>query len=174
MTSAQDGRGLRGWLEAPYFLPVALLAASVGIFAKVLFAFNDQVLSSPAGDLAAEFVYWRKFAFDQLWAGHLALWNPHVFSGVPFMGGFQAALFYPPNWIYLILPLQTAINCEIVLHVFLFGLFTAVWLKRYEFHPLATLLACVATMFAGPFFLHVYAGSSGHAGLVGVDSFDSA
>jgi hypothetical protein len=134
------------------------LAASLGIFAKVLFGGGDQVLSSTATDLAAEFVYWRQFGFDELRAGHLALWNPHVFSGVPFMGGFQAALFYPPNWIYLILPLRTAINCEIALHVFLFGWFTAIWLKRYRFHPLATLLACIVTMFAGPFFLHVYAG----------------
>jgi len=128
------------------------------MFATVLFASGDQVLSSPVTDLAAEFVFWRKFGFDELRAGHIALWNPHVFSGVPFMGGFQAALFYPPDWIYLLLPLRTAINCEIALHVLLMGLFTAAWLKRYQLHPLAVLSACTMAMFAGPFFLHIYAG----------------
>ncbi len=131
---------------------------TVAMFAQILFASGDQVLSHSGTDLAAEFVYWRKFGFDQLRAGHIALWNPHVFSGVPFMGGFQAALFYPFNWIYLFLPLGTAINCEILLHVFLLGLFTAAWLRRYGLHPLAVLLACTVTMFGGPFFLHIYPG----------------
>jgi hypothetical protein len=127
------------------------------MFAGV-FASGDETLSHRGTDLSAEFVYWREFGFDQLRAGHIALWNPHVFSGVPFMGGFQAALFYPFNWIYLILPLRIAINSEIALHVFLIGLFTAGWLKRYELHPLAWLLACTVTMFGGPFFLHIYPG----------------
>ena len=82
-----------------------------------------------------------------------------MFSGVPFMGNFQSALFYPPNWIYLVLPLHSAINSEIVLHVFLLGLCTAAWLKRYEFHPLALLLACTVSMFgAHRSLLHIYAG----------------
>ena len=131
---------------------------TVAMFASVLFASGDQVLSHSGTDLSAEFVYWRQFGFDQLRAGHIALWNPHVFSGVPFMGGFQAALFYPFNWIYLIFPLRDAIDCEIVLHVFLLGWFTAAWLKRYDLHPLAVLLACTVTMFGGPYFLHIYPG----------------
>ena len=121
-------------------------------------ASGDQVLSKLPNDLSDEFVYWRQFGFAQLGTGHIALWNPHVYSGEPFMGGFQAALFYPLDWTYLILPLSTAINLEITLHVFLFGLFTAAWLKRYELHPLAVLLACTVTMFGGPYFLHIYPG----------------
>ena len=146
------------WLNSPFFLPATMFLMTVGIFAKVMFSFEDLVLSSAGTDLPPEFVQWRKFGFDQLRAGHIALWNPHVSSGLPFMGGFQAALFYPPNLIYLILPLRTAINCEIALHVFLLGLFTALWLKRYELHPLAVLLACTVTIFSGPFFFHVYPG----------------
>jgi hypothetical protein len=146
------------WLHSSLFLPLTLAAMTLAMFAGVIFSSGDRTLSQFGTDLAAEFVYWRKFGFDQLRAGHIALWNPYVFSGVPFMGGFQAALFYPPDWIYLVLPLRTAINCEIVLHVFLLGLFTAAWLKRYQLHPLAVLLACTVTMFGGPFFLHVYPG----------------
>src|SRR5579872_2121253 len=145
-------------LNSPWLLPAAMFLMTVAIFAKVMFSFEDLVLSSPGTDLGGEFVYWRKFGFDQLRAGHIALWNPHVSSGLPFMGGFQAALFYPPNLIYLILPLRTAINCEIALHVFLIGIFTMLWLKRYELHPLAVLLACTVAMFSGPFFFHVYPG----------------
>lgn len=146
------------WPHSRFFFPAVLAAMTLAMFAKVLLAGGDQTLSHLGTDLSAEFVYWRKFGFDQLRAGHIALWNPHVFSGVPFMGGFQAALFYPFNWIYLVLPLSTAINCEIILHVFLLGWFTAAWLRRYALHPLAVLLACAVTMFGGPYFLHIYPG----------------
>ena len=162
------------WLYSPSFVPIALAAMVVAMFASIVLTGGDQVLSHSGTDLSAEFVYWRQFGFDQLRAGHLALWNPHVFSGVPFMGGFQAALFYPPDWIYLILPLRTAINCEIVLHVFLIGLFTWAWLRRYDLHPLALLLGCTVTMFGGPFFLHHLSRAPRDSGLDGVDPADPA
>ena len=40
----------------------------------------------------------------------------------PFFGSFQSALLYPPNWLYLILPIDRAVNADIVLHVLLTGL----------------------------------------------------
>ncbi len=158
--TAMEPEGLPSakWLYSPFFVPAVLSLMSVGIFAKVLFASGDLVLSKFGTDLSSEFVYWRKFGFDELRSGNIALWNPHVFSGVPFMGGFQAALFYPLNLIYLVLPLRTAINSEILIHVLLLGIFTALWLKRYQLHPMAVLLACAMTMFSGPFFYHIYPG----------------
>ena len=146
------------WMRSRFFHPFALLAMTIAMFADVLLSSGGRVLSSFGQDLSTEFVYWRQFGFAQLRAGHLALWNPHVFSGVPFMGGFQAALLYPPNWIYLVLPLATAINLEIALHVFLLGLFMAMWTKRYALHPLAILFAASIVMFGGSFFLHIYPG----------------
>ena len=135
-----------------------LMVLTFAMFANVLLLPGERVLSDLGQDLSDEFVYWRQFGFQELLAGHLPLWNPHVFSGVPFLGGFQAALLYPPNWIYLILPLAKAINCEIALHVFLLGLFTSMWIRRYHFHPAAVVLASTSVMFGGAFFLHIYPG----------------
>ena len=142
----------------PLYIPLALLAMVLAIFGRALFGPGGQVLSKVDTDISGQFIYWRQFGFDQLRAGHVALWNPHVFSGAPFMSAFQSALFYPPNWIYLILPLTRAINCEIVLHVFLLGFFMALWVRRYQLHPLAVLFACSLVMFGGPVFPQTYAG----------------
>jgi hypothetical protein len=155
---APDDGALPAWLRSPFFLPLGLLALTISMFAGPLLWPGDQILSSQGTDLASQFVYWRQFGFDHLRAGHLALWDPHVFSGLPFLGDFQSALLYPPNWIYLVLPLAKAINLEIALHVFLFGLFMSIWARRYELHPLAVLFASVVSMFGGSFFLHIYAG----------------
>jgi hypothetical protein len=151
-------RGASTLLRSAAFIPVALSILTFAMFAGVLTLTGDRVLSAFGNDLSGEFVYWRQFGFDQLRHGHIALWNPHVFGGVPFMGGFQAALFYPPDWIYLVVPLHIAINFEIVLHVFLLGLFMAAWIKRLRLHPAAVLVASAVMMFGGAFFLHIYPG----------------
>jgi len=133
------------------------------MFAGVLFRPGDRVLSQLGMDTSNIFVYWRQFGFGQLRAGNFALWNPQVFSGLPFFGGFQAALLYPPNWIlYLSLPLAKAIDYDFALHVFLLGLFMAMWVERYNLHPLAVLLAASVAMFSRPFFAAVLLGNLPH------------
>ncbi|HXW85280.1 MAG TPA: hypothetical protein VEJ86_12795 [Candidatus Binataceae bacterium] len=149
---------MRGFIWHPLFVPLTLLLLTLGIFANVLFVPGDQVLSKFGLDTSSEFIYWRQFGFAQMRAGHIALWNPHLYSGAPFMGGFQAALFYPPNLIYLLLPVGVGINLEFTLHVFLLGLFMSLWLRRYQLHPLAVLLGSAVVMFGAETFLRVFVG----------------
>ncbi len=133
------------------------------MFASVLFLPGDRVLSELGMDTSNLFAYWRQFGFEQLRAGNLALRIPQVYSGSPFLGGFEEALLYPPNWIlYLTLPLAKAINAEFALHVFLFGLFMAMWVERYKLHPLAVLLAACVAMFSKSFFGEILSGHLPH------------
>lgn len=142
-----------------------LLWGAVGYCALNLFLFKDlfwtgqdQVLSSSQADLYFHFVAWRQFAFEQLRQGHLALWNPHYLCGAPFFGGFEAALLYPPNWLYLILPLGPAINSGIILHVILAGFFTYLWSFHRGHYPLSAFTAGVVFMWGGAYYLHLFAG----------------
>ncbi len=133
-------------------------ALTLFVFGRVLVGDADRVLSNEDADLAMQFVHWRSFGFGEMRAGHLPLWNPHIFSGAPFLGGFQSALLYPPNWLYLVLPLGRAINVGIALHVFLGGFFMYLWARERGLRPLAGALAGVLFMFSGPYFAHIYAG----------------
>ena len=128
------------------------------VFANILFFPHGRVLSASGWDLSSEFIHWRDFGFRELRAGHLPLWNPYSFCGTPFFGGFQSALLYPPNLLFLFLPLGPAINWSIALHVFLAGAFTWLWVRNRGLHPLACLLAATMFMFGGPYFLHIFAG----------------
>src|SRR5436305_3632771 len=132
-----------------------LAALTLAMFGDVLFARGDRVLSSEGLDLAKQFVHWRTFGFNELRHGHLALWNPHIFSGAPFFGGFQSALLYPPNVLFLMLPPAAAVNWSIALHVFLAGVFTLAWSFRRGLHPWACFLSAVTFMFCGAHFLHI-------------------
>jgi hypothetical protein len=43
-------------------------------------------------------------------AGHLPLWNPYLFSGMPLHGAAQAGLLFPLNWSYLVFSAPVATN----------------------------------------------------------------
>jgi hypothetical protein len=145
--------------EIPNWLCLCLLAASVLIvLGKVLFVSPHEVLSDGRLDLARYFVHWRYFGFHELKSGNLALWNPHCFCGAPFFGNFESALLYPLNFLYLLAPLDAAINWTIALHVFLGGVFTFYWVRRRGLHSLACLLSGMMFMFCGPHFLQIQAG----------------
>lgn len=136
----------------------ALLGACMAMFGDVLFSASDRVLSYGHQDLAMQFIHWRQFGFSQMRSGHFPLWNPYVYCGVPFFGGFQSALLYPPNLIFLILPLRAAINWSIALHLFLGGLFMVLWARHRGLCPLACVFSGMLFMFCGAHFLHIYAG----------------
>lgn len=70
---------------------------------------------------ALQFYPWRSFAFDQLKAGRIPLWNTLNGGGVPLLANYQVAVFYPPNWLHLILPHVTAMNLLAVGHLVLAG-----------------------------------------------------
>ena len=152
-------------LKNPFLSRRPLLGGALGLgalnlllFGDLLWQGKDQVLSSSHADLYLHFYAWRLFAFDQLRQGHLVLWNPHYLCGAPFLGGFEAALLYPPNWLGLVLPLAPALNLGIILHVFLAGFFTYLWALRRQLHPFAALTAGVVFMWGGAYYLHLFAG----------------
>ncbi|MCE5340289.1 MAG: DUF2079 domain-containing protein [Planctomycetaceae bacterium] len=150
----QPGNQSRGYLIAA----LALAAFAIIMFADVLFKTNPQILSYLGSDLSKEFIDWRCFGFEQLRHGNLALWNPHVYCGIPFFGGFQSALLYPLNFLFMILPPARAFNVSIVLHIILTGLFMFLWARHRGLKPQACFFSAVLLMFCGPYFMHICVG----------------
>ncbi|HUO57191.1 MAG TPA: hypothetical protein VMV05_03345 [bacterium] len=135
-----------------------LLAIPVLVFFGPILLTKDALVSIPNGDLANQFYAWRDFGFSELRQGRLSLWNPYTYGGAPFFAGFQSALLYPPNVIFLILPLVPALNLSIALHVFLAGYFTFLWLAGNRLGFLPALLGAFVFMFGGAYIAHLYPG----------------
>lgn len=133
-------------------------ALVLAMFFDVLFVPGPRVLGIENTDLGLHFLHWRRFGFGELAGGNLALWNPHIYAGVPFFGGMQSALLYPPNGLFLALPLPLAANLSIALNVWLLGAFMYLWAVRRSLHPFAAFVAAALAMFCAPHFLRVYAG----------------
>ena len=134
-----------------------LLGLTIAMFGDVLFTSKPIVLSE-GSDLSTLFIPLRHFGFSELRQRNLALWNPHIYSGMPFLGPFQSALLYPLNFPYLVLSLPKAINLDIALHIFLVGIFMYLWAWHRKLHPLACLLSAILLMFCGAHFMHIFAG----------------
>jgi hypothetical protein len=132
------------------------------MFLDVLVAPGSRVLGNGATDLFHQFLSWRAFGFGELAKGNLPLWNPHIFSGAPYFGGMQSALLYPPNWLFMVLPLPLAVNWTIALDFWLLGAFMFLWALRRGLEPLAAFLAGALQMFCAPHFLHLHAGHLPH------------
>jgi len=75
-------------------------------------------------DARTQWYPWRAYAAESIKSGVFPLWNPYILCGVPFVGNFQSALFYPPNLVFLIVPIGVAARASILLHVWLSILFT--------------------------------------------------
>jgi len=80
------------------------------------------------GDLVTSFYPYRAFAAESIRRGILPLWNPHILFGAPFNAA-QAALFYPLNSLYYILPLPLAWTLGIILKMFLSAVFMALFVR---------------------------------------------
>jgi len=129
----------------------------VAVVVLALLLPGDLFLSSSGADLR-QLASLRVFAADSLRTGHLALWNPWVYGGHPFLGDFQSAELYPPNVIFLFLPLARAMNLSFLLHLLILGWGVGYWAARRGNHPLAAALAGIALALSGAVFPRLYAG----------------
>ncbi len=100
----------RPWLR---WTPFALLGGVLLAWLWPLLAGETLFWGLPT----LQFYPWRAYAFDQLRAGQLPLWNPYNGGGAPLLANYQTAVFYPPNWLHLVLPHVTAMNLLAVGHV---------------------------------------------------------
>ncbi len=141
------------------------IAAGLGLIALVALTYGDllapgtrTIVSHPLGDLARYFLPARAFGFGELAGGNLPWWNPYLFAGTPFIGGWQSAMFYPPNLIHLVLPLPLALNFEVVLHTALMALFTYGWGRQRGLQPVGAFLAGTVAISGGTWIGRVLAG----------------
>jgi hypothetical protein len=89
-------------------------------------ALAGRVLAS--GDVFTYFYpYWAE-ATRAAQSGRLPLWNPYLFTGVPFLANSQSGIFYPLNWpLWLTLPAHISVHATIVLHICLAALNAYLW-----------------------------------------------
>ncbi|HUP49193.1 MAG TPA: hypothetical protein VNA04_10430 [Thermoanaerobaculia bacterium] len=91
----------------------------------------------------------RYFTAIHLRAFVLPHWNPYSASGEPWLANPQTGVFYPPTWLFIPLPFETAYMAYLALHLAILG-WGAYLLFARSVAAGAALAGAVAVTFAGP------------------------
>ncbi len=91
----------------------------------------------------------------------IAYWLPDILCGQPTGAAFFADLFYPTQLLRLLLPIQVVWTWTFILHIFLAGLGTWLFLRELGTNTVAAALGGVAYMFAGSLVTLTYGGHDG-------------
>lgn len=104
----------------------------------------------------------RHFAAESLReSGSFPLWNPYLFGGMPYVAGMHGDIFYPTFLLRMILPTDVAMTWGFIIHEFLAGLFTYLFLRRIGVGFAGGIVGGLAYMLSGQ--IASYA-SPGHDG----------
>ncbi|MEP6621576.1 MAG: YfhO family protein [bacterium] len=142
-----------GWAALTYALATLALAYP---------ALSGQFLVSLHSDQYIAGFAFRDFAAQSLRAGHgMPHWNPFMFGGLPYVGAMHGDIFYPTALLRLILPTDVGMTWGFIIHTFLAGLFTYMFLRAWGLSFLPALVGGLAYMLGGP--IASYA-SPGHDG----------
>lgn len=87
---------------------------------------------------------WRELSMDLMKNGQLPLWNPYSFAGAPLLGNLQSAPFYPLNLLYLLGDFTFIWSLQVMLQVFLGGLFMWLYLRHFSLGKLPLILGTLS------------------------------
>jgi len=134
-------RWAAGWASLVYAVCTMLLAypALAGKF--LINTRSDQFIAGYA---------FRDFAAQSLKSGHgFPLWNPFIEGGLPYVAAMHGDIFYPTFLLRMALPTDVAMTWEFIIHLFLCGLFTFLFLRAWRFGFYAALIGGIAYMLGG-------------------------
>lgn len=100
-------------------------------------------------DIQYYFYPYHNVTASLLRQGELPLWNPYSFSGMPLLGDGQTAMFYPPNWLFFVLPGAAALNYALILQFSIAGVGAFLFARALNLSRAAALVAALAFMFCG-------------------------
>jgi hypothetical protein len=136
---------------------LALLALAVLAFFWPLFL-AGQWIPRGGGDLVSFLWPMYRFAARSLRAGVIPLWNPHLYSGAPFVADNQTGLFYPINLLTFALfgePSYAVMEVLVVFHIWLAGANMVALARGLGLRRLAALLGGLAFALSDLFVTHV-------------------
>ncbi|MFN2443619.1 MAG: glycosyltransferase 87 family protein, partial [Thermoanaerobaculia bacterium] len=124
-----------------------LLVAAAAPFAGVLARGEVPTFR----DHESYFLPLRWHTAEALRAGDLPLWNPWNGGGEPWLANPQTGVFYPPAWLFLVLPFSLAYSVFLILHLAILGWGAWTLFRRWAAEGPA-LTAAIALMLSGPVF----------------------
>lgn len=145
-------------MNRPLQPPVFPVALAYGALVLLFFAPHLLGLTAfPDSDFTRHFLPFSLFQQSAVLELRLPLWDPHTFSGHPFLADAQSAVFYPVSNALLVLTSFDRspegrlywLQVEAALHIFLACLFTCMLVRRLTGSRMAAFTAGAVFGFSG-------------------------
>jgi hypothetical protein len=146
----------------PYPSLVALVLCSVWIAILSIPMWSGRFLASGVSDQLGTGYAWRLWQAEQWKAlGHMPLWNPDIFGGLPYVAAMHGDVFYPTAWLRLFLPTAFAMDLGFVIHYVLAGFFAYLFLRRINVSWLGAVVGGLSYQLSGVVASYVHPGHDG-------------
>ncbi|HKN68916.1 MAG TPA: hypothetical protein VJW73_21680, partial [Gemmatimonadaceae bacterium] len=114
-------------------------------------ALGGGFLVNPRSDQFYAGYPFREFAAASLRSGHgIPLWNPYLMGGMPYVAAMHGDIFYPTFLLRMILPTDVAMTWSFMIHIFLAGFFTYLFLRAWGLGFLPSVIGGIAYLMCGP------------------------
>lgn len=140
-----------------------LILAVSFVCAGVLFLFLEPLFTPQNilnfSDVIHVWYFFKYFTVESFKKfGELPLWNPLIYSGVPFAGNPQSTLFYPPFILFFFVPVQWAVTVMFALHLVFAGTGFYIFARRKNLSFGVSLFSCAVFILNWKVIGHVFAG----------------
>lgn len=145
--------------------PLLLALLPLIFFNKIIL--NPDIMFFPSQDIVSIFAQ-EKELFQNTVNIHktFPFWNPYIFSGSPFLGNPTSSMFYPPNALFLIFPIDNAFGYMFMIDLFLIGFFTYLFARSINLSKFSSFISGLILMLSGPMLTLIFPGH-----LVNFDTF---
>lgn len=107
---------LLGRIKRNYLVLIGYISIVVLVFGRALVPGADEMIFGD--DIHRQYYFYREFFNTFLAQGIFPWWNPYLFGGEPFIANPVVNIWYPPTWLFSLLPLNIAYAWHLALHVF--------------------------------------------------------
>jgi len=136
---------VKSYLSEPRLYALILVLFVVLLLWRPLFNGETFFWGTPL----LQFVPWLRLAASMWRMGHMPLWNPLVGCGAPLAANYQTGAFYPPNLLYLLLPVEVAIVWLTAFHLLLAGWGMYRWGRAAGLSPFSSSIGGLAISGSG-------------------------
>ena len=154
--SISPRRHVAGWLASDGGIALILALA----FPAVLLGMMPPITQGCDYQMIHQF--YKFYLRASIHAGELPLWNPYVALGRPFLADPEAAVFYPPNWGFIVLPETPALFLFLAFHFWLAGFFFLKLARQWAAPREVAGGLAFAYCLSGPFMGRLLAGQLGY------------
>ncbi|MBE7471571.1 MAG: hypothetical protein DPW09_06265 [Anaerolineae bacterium] len=145
---------MKSWSRLDWLILLIFAVLVVLFYWRILTPNPADRQSFPPGDFYLQFWAFTTFDVRELSAGRLPLWNPYNFAGSPFWADAQAAVFYPPSLLTLLLSAPWgfsafALELEAIAHFWLAAAFMYLFIRQLTSNRAAAVIAALTFTFSG-------------------------